>query len=173
MQTDPVTADKPSAPPWIDVYKENGLTYRYFLDWRHRVMERFGLCAGTIALVSSYFLTAKEPLTQPWPVVGFLLLILSVSSYACLFMDRKNALMLLRCEIAGRDIETKLVGSDEASKLFYTNQLSDNGPDDLTAIKAPPYNVILPWVYRLSGITALLGSLVILVKALVDTFQCH
>jgi len=42
------------------LYTENAISYRYFLDWRHKVFLRFGVSFGLALVIGKYILDSKN-----------------------------------------------------------------------------------------------------------------
>lgn len=134
------------------LYEENGRIYRYFLDWRHKVMVRFAVTSGAVLFLLKGIYESEQ--LSPWLAVP-LFVALGASAWICGLMDGKNAKMLRACEDAGAAIESDL-DSEDSSEYFYSTQLADED-GGLT------YNRILKLVYRsiagLCGIAAI-GALI-------------
>ena len=88
----------------ITLYKEAGINFRYFLDWRHRVMLGFfTILTGMIFLIQ-IIINNDNLKSFLWilPSVG---IIISLSFFS---MDYRNKILFRKCIAVGRNLENEM-----------------------------------------------------------------
>lgn len=141
------------------LYEENGRIYRYFLDWRHRVLVRFAVSVGVVVYLAKEILETSPNASQDPLPNGYaapLFFFLSISAVFCFFMDRKNKRMLEAAEEAGRHLEGSIAPGG-FSRYFFMVQADDNR-GWLT------YNTILAVLYILAAITGFTAGMAVAIN---------
>ena len=72
----------------IELYKENGISYRYFLDWRYKIFHRFGILLA-ISLVISKFIYENHNLNGQ--ILAIPAILLFIGTVMFLIMDLRVA----------------------------------------------------------------------------------
>jgi len=109
------------------LYIENADSYRYFLDWRHKVILRYVLSFVTAVLLAKVILDNKEIVPEIFLFTPALLI--SISSLVAYGMDRRNGIMTHKATEIGMDLEKELLSladfcEERCEKgAFYTKQM--------------------------------------------------
>ena len=107
----------------IELYKENGISYRYFLDWRYKIFHRFGILLA-ISLVISKFIYENHNLNGQ--VLAIPSILLFIGTVMFLIMDLRIARVSKSSAIFGKSLEKKLLKKyDNIDKGFYGVMLED------------------------------------------------
>ena len=100
-----------------NIYNENAKNYRYFLDWRYKVMLRYIFSFVSAIILLKIILDNKE--LVPIFIICSPALIISISSIVVLGMDTRNDTMIEQARQNGENIENKLL-------LLSNFEISDN-----------------------------------------------
>lgn len=87
----------------VSLYEENGRIARNFLDWRHRVMNRFFITIGTLFFVAGWLYDNQEMKS-----LFILFFIASFISLVSFLMDRVNSRNLRISLEVGSELEYKM-----------------------------------------------------------------
>jgi len=99
-------------------YEENARIYRYYLDWRHKVLTRYSISLGVCAYLCKEVI-ASQSISNGALVVIFIFM--SFVSLACAMMDEKNKRMIDIAEKAGAKFEEILI-KDQIEFSFFSNE---------------------------------------------------
>jgi len=129
----------------IDVYKEIGITYRYFLDWRHKLLAGYLITVSGIAIGFSWGYTnpSIKPLSWLILLMGFIVTII----FLCL--DIRNRKLYHICQKSGAKIELYEKLND--GQGVYTELV--NSKSWLS------HSIVLNVMYGLAAIVFLLASI--------------
>ena len=134
-----------------NMYKENADSYRYFVDWRHKVMLRCIFSFATSILLVKVILDHKD--LVPMFIWLSPTLIMSISSLIALGMDRRNEVMMVQARLNGCKMEMELLtlAGFENSRAehggFYTNHTNHTENK-----KKLTYTEILALLYKFASV---------------------
>lgn len=135
MEKDP---NKYNSSELIELYKESSQSFRYFLEWRFRVFQRFGILLGAV-LTLAKFIYENQSLNGQILAVPALLMLLG--SIVFLIMDMRNRRISKESSKVGQSIE--LLFTENISGIdggFYDREI--NCEDTVFT-----YNNTLPFLY--------------------------
>ena len=141
------------------LYEENARFYRHFLDWRHRVLLRYGIALGATLVVAKYIV---ESATLPNWLLPCACSFLAATSFVCFLFDRKNAIMLDNIRRSGMALEDAMCSNpqDDLAKrggFFTQQQMAQEAP------KTPSYAFVLRVIYLTSCIISSLAALALII----------
>lgn len=90
--------------PLLELYRETGMNFRYFIDWRHKIMERCFIILGGLGIAAGWMYGHENLLNILWiiPLFGAGL------TLAFYVMDRRTKTLFRTCAKIGEDLEEKL-----------------------------------------------------------------
>lgn len=135
-----------TASMWAELYRENALEYRYFLDWRHRIMARHFIL---VASALSFFSVAEGRYITDPNFVYVPMAIWAAASILAGFLDRKNGLLARRAGKVGIKLEGMTSKHFELPAGFHS-------VDKETFRTGPSYDHILSIWYFGQGCIALI-----------------
>lgn len=140
-------------------YTENAESYRYFLEWRHKILVRYFFIIGAALILIKGVLDYRDELPN------FILLIppmiVTIGSLASYGMDRRNAMVTGNATIIGKNLESEMIRVGRlkpvASSPFYT-KLSERENEKFT------YTNILKIMYLSTFVAGLIITLIIALR---------
>ncbi len=106
------------------LYEENAESYRYFLEWRHKILLRYFFMMGAAAILSKGVLDYQDRL--PDYVFVLPLSVVAIGSLVSYGMDRRNAWVTGCATKIGANLEsamfdlTRIEGEARSGGPFYT-----------------------------------------------------
>ena len=103
-----------------DVYNEVGVNYRYFLDWRHKILAGYLVTVAALAIGFSWAITNYELKPHSW----ILLMLGVIISIVFWLLDYRNRHLYHTCQEVGAKIEASegiLDGQGIYSELMNSN----------------------------------------------------
>lgn len=104
------------------VYKEAGINYRYFLDWRHKLMVRFFLFIAAVFIVFRWIYEEHISVGTAW-TLPFLSLLISLAFWC---LDHRSKTLFRACQKTGEIIENELVGKNPIGAYRAINHITAN-----------------------------------------------
>lgn len=151
-----VTPTNESNNNWNDrqdlhvLYKENGELYRYFMDWRHKVLSRYFISLVSLFVMAQYFHKSDEGLLSSLIFIPFLLS--GMVGIFCYALDNRNNFLIMECLKTGRRLE-KAIDRDGYYSII----------DNQEAIRGT-YSEILKILYISSAALFILLSIYLLIR---------
>jgi hypothetical protein len=104
------------------IYKEAGINYRYFLDWRHKLMVRFFLFIAAVFIVFRWIYEEHISAGTAW-MLPFLSLLITIAFWC---MDHRSKTLFRASQKTGEAIENELAGKKSAGAYKAINHLTAN-----------------------------------------------
>lgn len=100
------------------IYKEAGINYRYFLDWRHKLMVRFFLFIAAVFIVFRWIYEEHIFMGTAW-ILPFLSLLVSLAFWC---LDHRSKTLFRASQKTGETIENELAGKNSAGVYKAINR---------------------------------------------------
>lgn len=142
-----------------NIYNECAANYRYYLDWRFKILTRHAISLGGVLLLAKYIIE-NESIPKQW--VAAPSLVFSILSIIFLLMDlRHKALSQAAAKIAGKIENSWVPNSTENNKSgFFDYQVTAHKETPLT------HSLMLMVIYAGSAVIGLCGvALALIIKA--------
>ena len=128
------------------IYKECAESYRYHIDWRYRMLTRYIVAISALITVTGFLFTHEQECLHRYAFLpcGAIFVV----SALFIIVTRRNKLIFDHHEKLAASLEQKYAKRDGIYSRLET----------LPTLWPPSYNVLLPIVYAIIGLFALLIS---------------
>lgn len=140
-----------------DLYRENAESYRYFLEWRHKILLRYFFVIGASLVLASAVIARADELPQLALIAAPTIALLgSVMSF---LLDNRNAVVAGNATRIGAELERRILA------LAHVEQPLAEGPFYSKLVEREnvyfTYTRTLRWLYVLSAAVSLVSLILV------------